>query len=100
MTQVDKLLKYQETDEKLLKLERDLGNSEERKNFVQAKSFLTKAPEKLDALNAKAIELTAIVTELNKNTKKSRKPFPTSTTSTKWLTAVRTFLSIKRTLRR
>ncbi|MDE5667247.1 MAG: hypothetical protein K2I29_03310 [Clostridia bacterium] len=66
MTQVDKLLKYQETDEKLLKLERDLGNSEERKNFVQAKNFLTKAPEKLDALNAKAIELTAIVTELNK----------------------------------
>ncbi len=66
MTQVEKLLKYQETDEKLLKLERDLGNSEERKSFVQAKSFLTKAPEKLDALDAKAVELSALVSELNK----------------------------------
>ena len=66
MTQVEKLLKYQETDEKLLKLERDLGNSEERKSFVQAKSFLTKAPEKLDALDAKAVELSALVAELNK----------------------------------
>ncbi|MDE7082245.1 MAG: hypothetical protein K2O89_00890 [Clostridia bacterium] len=66
MTQVEKLLKYQETDEKLLKLERDLGNSDERKNFVQAKSFLTKAPEKLDALEAKAVELAALVSELNK----------------------------------
>ncbi len=66
MTQVEKLLKYQETDEKLLKLERDLGNSDERKNFVQAKSFLTKAPEKLDALEAKAVELSALVAELNK----------------------------------
>ena len=66
MTQVEKLLKYQETDEKLLKLERDLGNSEERKSFVQAKSFLTKAPEKLEALDAKAVELAALVAELNK----------------------------------
>ena len=65
MTQVEKLLKYQETDEKLLKLERDLGNSDERKNYVQAKSFLTKAPEKLDALEAKAVELAALVKELN-----------------------------------
>ena len=66
MAQVEKLLKYQETDEKLLKLERDLGNSEERKNFVQAKTFLTKAPEKLEALDAKAVELSALVAELNK----------------------------------
>ena len=66
MTQVEKLLKYQETDEKLLKLERDLGNSDERINYVQAKSFLTRAPEKLDALEAKAVELAALVSELNK----------------------------------
>jgi len=66
MTQVEKLLKYQETDERLLKLERDLGNSDERKTYVQAKSFLTKAPEKLDALESKAVELTALVSELNK----------------------------------
>lgn len=65
MAQVEKLLKYQETDEKLLKLERETSNSDERKNFVQAKNFLTKAPEKLDALEAKAKELTALLNELN-----------------------------------
>lgn len=66
MAQVEKLLKYQQTDEKMLKIERETGNSEERKNYVQAKSFLTKAPEKLDSLDAKARELTALLSELNK----------------------------------
>lgn len=66
MTQVEQLLKYQETDEKLLKIERETSSSEERKNFVQAKNFLTKAPEKLDALEAKAIELNSVLSELNK----------------------------------
>ena len=66
MAQVDKLLKYQETDEKILRIERETGNSEERKNYVQAKTFLTKAPEKLDALDAKATELTSLLNELNK----------------------------------
>lgn len=66
MAQVEKLLKYQECDEKLLKLERETTNSEERKNYVQAKSFLTKAPEKLDALDAKARELAALLDGLNK----------------------------------
>ncbi len=66
MAQVDKLLKYQETDEKMLRIERETGNSEERKNYVQAKTFLTKAPEKLDALDAKATELTSLLNELNK----------------------------------
>lgn len=65
MTQVEKLLKYQATDEKLLKLERDLGNSEVNKNRVQAKSFLTKAPDKLNALESKAVELSTLVTKLN-----------------------------------
>ncbi|MDE6585557.1 MAG: hypothetical protein K2K80_02625, partial [Clostridia bacterium] len=65
MAQVEKLLKYQETDEQLIKLEREASSSEERKNYVQAKNFLTKAPEKLDALEAKAIELNALLSELN-----------------------------------
>ena len=65
MAQVEKLLKYQETDEQLIKLEREASSSEERKNYVQAKNFLTKAPEKLDALEAKAIELNALLNELN-----------------------------------
>lgn len=65
MAQVDKLLKYQETDEKLIKIEREASSSEERKNFVQAKNFLTKAPEKLEALEAKAIELNGLLVKLN-----------------------------------
>ena len=66
MTQVVQLLKYQEADSKLLKIEQDAASSEERKNFSQAKSFLTKAPEKLDALDAKARELTSLLEKLNK----------------------------------
>lgn len=66
MTQVEKLLKYQEVDGKLIKLEHDLGNSVENRDRVQAKSFLTKAPEKLDALDAKAVELSSLVAKLNK----------------------------------
>lgn len=66
MSKVEKLLKYQETDEKLLKIEREIAGSGERKNYVQAKSFLTKAPEKLEALDARAKELTVLLNELNK----------------------------------
>lgn len=64
MTQVEQLLKYQEEDAKLLQIEREAANSEERKNFTIAKNFLTKAPEKLEALDAKARELTALSKEL------------------------------------
>lgn len=66
MTHVEKLLKYQEADGKLIKLEHDLGNSDANKNRVQAKTFLTKAPEKLDALESKAVELSALAEKLNK----------------------------------
>lgn len=64
MSQVEQLLKYQSEDAKLLQIERETANSEERKNFAAAKNFLTKAPEKLDALDAKARELTALAKEL------------------------------------
>lgn len=63
---IEKLLKYQEEDSKLLKIEREASNSDERKNYSQAKSFLTKAPEKLDAMDAKALEMNAILQKLNK----------------------------------
>lgn len=66
MTQVEQLLRYQQEDSKLLKIEREAASSEERKNYTQAKNFLTKAPEKLDALDAKARELALLLTELNK----------------------------------
>ena len=66
MTQIEKLLKYQEEDSKLLKIEREAANSEEWKNYSQSKSFLTKAPEKLDAMNAKARELESDLQNINK----------------------------------
>ena len=66
MAQIEQLLKYQSEDEKLLRLERETANSEERKNYSQAKAFLTKAPEKLDGLEAKANELTRLLEQLNR----------------------------------
>ena len=64
MSQVDKLLKYQEEDEKLLKVERELSGSAERKNLAQAVSFVTKATERLEALDGKALSLNSVLEEL------------------------------------
>ena len=55
------MLQYQEIDGKLVKLERDLAGSEERKEYVKVKKFLEAAPEKLDALEVKATALNAEV---------------------------------------
>jgi predicted nucleic acid-binding Zn-ribbon protein len=66
MAQVENLLKYQEEDSKLLKIEQEMANSEERKKFVQTKNFLTKASEKLDQLEAKSIELNSMLEKLVK----------------------------------
>ena len=57
MSQIEQLLRYQQEDEKLIRLEQEAASSEERKNYVQAKNFMTKAPEKLDQIDAKAAEL-------------------------------------------
>ena len=66
MSEIEKLLKYQEEDSKLLKIERDAANSDEWKNYSQSKNFLTKAPDKLEAMNAKARELEAELQNINK----------------------------------
>ena len=66
MSEIEKLVKYQEEDSKLLKIERDAASSEEWKNYSQSKSFLTKAPEKLEAMNAKARELEVDLQNINK----------------------------------
>lgn len=65
MAQVEQLLKYQTEDAKLNKIEKEAANSEEWKNYSHAKSFLTKAPEKLDAMDAKAVEMNATLAKLN-----------------------------------
>jgi len=65
MAQVDNLLKYQQEDSKLLKIEQETAASEERKNFIQTKAFLNKASDKLDSLEAKAVELGGLLEKLN-----------------------------------
>ncbi|MBQ8323417.1 MAG: hypothetical protein IJX91_05570 [Clostridia bacterium] len=59
MSQLQSILKYQEIDGKLYKLERDLAGSDERKEYVKVKKFLETAPEKLDSLEVKATAFTA-----------------------------------------
>ena len=60
------ILKYQEIDRKLFKLENELAESEERKRYAKLRKFLKTAPEKLDALEVKAQALTAQAQALTK----------------------------------
>ena len=64
MSQIDKLLQYQEEDEKLLKVEREVASSAERKNLAQAVNFVTKASERLEALDSKAHSFESVLNEL------------------------------------
>lgn len=66
MTQIEMLLKYQEEDAKLLKVEREVASSVERKNLAQAVNFVTKATERLDALEGKAGSLNNLLEQLQK----------------------------------
>ena len=66
MAQLQAVLKYQEIDAKIYKIERDLSASEERKEYVKVKKFLETAPEKLDALEMKAKSLRSEADELLK----------------------------------
>ena len=54
---IDELLRYQEADGRLRAVEQEIAATEERKKYMSARKFLEKAPEKLDALDAKAAEL-------------------------------------------
>ncbi len=66
MAQLQAILKYQEIDAKIYKIERELAGSEERKEYAKVKKFLESAPEKLDALEAKARGLRSEADELVK----------------------------------
>ena len=59
MAQLQSILKYQELDTKLYKLEREIAGCDERKEYVKVKKFLETAPEKLDSLEVKATSLKA-----------------------------------------
>lgn len=66
MSQLQAILKYQEIDRKLFKLENELAESEERKKYVKLQKFLKVAPEKLDSLEVKATALKAEADGLTK----------------------------------
>lgn len=69
MSQISQLLLYQEKDSELLKLEQELSASEERKKFMQTQSFMKKASEKLDQLDAKSNSLLTRLEALEQNYK-------------------------------
>ena len=62
---LDKLLEYQAEDHKLRKIEDEVKASEEYKKYAQANRFMAGAQEKLDTLDRRAGELTALLEELN-----------------------------------
>lgn len=57
MSKLNELLKYQEVDKELRKIEQEIASSEERKKFIQAKKFMEAAVEKLDAYDRRAVDL-------------------------------------------
>ena len=63
---LDKLLEYQAEDSKLRKIEDEVKASEEYKKYAQASRFMRGAQEKLDTLERRTGELTALVEELNR----------------------------------
>lgn len=66
---IDELLKYQEADGKLRAIEQEIASTDERKKYVVARKFLEKAPEKLDALDARATEFRRMFEQLEKKYK-------------------------------
>ncbi len=66
MAQLQAILKYQDVDRNLFKIERELSGSEERKEYQKVKKFLESAPEKLDAYEVKAKSLRAEADELTR----------------------------------
>jgi predicted nucleic acid-binding Zn-ribbon protein len=60
------ILKYQEVDTKLYKIEREIAACDERKEYVKLKKFLETAPEKLDSLEVKATSLKTQAEDLTK----------------------------------
>ncbi len=69
MTQIELLVKYQEEDKKLRKIEQEINNTPERKEYIQAKNFLLKSPEKLEAFEKKAVSLKSSIEKLEKQCK-------------------------------
>ncbi len=66
MSELQALLKYQDVDAKLKKIEQEISSSEEKKKYFQARKFLENAADKLDAIDARALELKRLAQILTK----------------------------------
>lgn len=66
MSQISQLLLYQQKDSELLKIEQEIAGSEERKKYAQTKSYLNKASERLDKLEAQSQGIITHLDALNK----------------------------------
>ena len=66
MSNLQALLRYQEIDKNVFKIENDLAKSDAYQKYAKLRKFLKAAPEKLDALEAKAAALKAEAASLAK----------------------------------
>lgn len=57
MSVLTSLLEYQEIDRKLLKIEKELNETEEKKNYAKARKFMRNAQIMLEGYESKAISL-------------------------------------------
>jgi len=64
MSALKELLEYQETDKRLLGIEKEISASEEYKKYAQARKFMKGAQEKLDAYERRAAEFNTLCAEL------------------------------------
>lgn len=66
---MEELLKYQEKDAELRKIELELAGSDARKKAVSAKKYLESVDESINLLDVKAAELAHIYEKLNEESK-------------------------------
>jgi predicted nucleic acid-binding Zn-ribbon protein len=64
------MLDYQEIDRNLLKIEKELNATEERKNYAKARKFMKNAQATLEGYESKAISLTGEYNDLDGRFKK------------------------------
>jgi len=65
MSQISQLLLYQAKDSELIRIEREISTSDERKEYAKANGFMKKASDKLDQLEAKSRQMLSRLNELN-----------------------------------
>lgn len=71
MSTLNSMLTYQETDRKLLKIEKEVNATEEKKNYSKARKFLKNAQATLDGYERKAVSLTEEYNDLENRFKKA-----------------------------